>query len=183
MSDHEPQSVQVSTTGARSTRDGVVLWVSQGFGIGRIPFMPGTFGSVLGVGWFALLLAAGNVWVLAAGMVAGIGASVWLCGEGERILGKKDPGSVVMDEVTAIPVCFLGWLWMAPGPWPSVPALFEKHWGVVVLVFVLFRVFDIAKPWPVGRSQSLPGGWGITVDDVLAGVYVALITGMLFAWS
>jgi phosphatidylglycerophosphatase A len=161
----------------------VVLWLAQGFGIGRIGFAPGTFGSVLGVGWFALLLGSGSVWIMAVGIAAGLGVSVWLCGEGERILGKPDPGSVVMDEVTAVPVCFLGWLWTLGGPWPGALALFRDHWGVVISVFVLFRIFDIAKPWPVGRSQSLPGGWGITVDDALAGVYVALILAVFFAFG
>jgi len=153
----------------------LILWLAQGFGIGRVPWAPGTFGSVLGIGFFALLLWPGNGWIMAGGIIVSIGVSVWLCGEGEKILGKTDPGSVVMDEVVAIPICFSGWLIARPEPWPSVGALFVDHWWVVLAAFVLFRFFDIAKPWPVGASQRLPGGLGITIDDILAAVYVSLI--------
>src|SRR4051794_37379281 len=71
----------------------VKLWIAQGFGIGRISRAPGTFGSVLGVLWFAILLAAGNLWVLVGGAAAGAALSVWLCGVAERILKQQDPGS------------------------------------------------------------------------------------------
>src|ERR1043165_372016 len=79
------------------SRDAFVLWLAQGFGIGRIPFAPGTFGSILGLGWFALLLLAGNFWIYLGGTILGLAVSVWLCGAGEKILNQKDPGSVVMD--------------------------------------------------------------------------------------
>ena len=84
----------------------ILLWLAQGFGSGRAPFAPGTFGSIVGVLWFLLLVAAGNVWIFSLGILAGLAASVWLCGEGEKILRQKDPGSVVMDEIAAIPICF-----------------------------------------------------------------------------
>ena len=149
-----------------------ILWLAQGFGIGRIPFAPGTFGSILGLVFFARLLWADSVWALAGGILAGVAASIWLCDQGERILNQKDPGSVVMDEVIAIPICFLGWLQMRHAPLPSPASLFTEHWLAVIVIFALFRLFDITKPWPIGRSQNLPGGWGVTVDDVLAAVYV-----------
>ena len=159
----------------------IILWLAQGFGIGRIPFAPGTFGSILGIGLFAVLLWTGSPWVLAGGIIAGIALSIWLCGEGEKILGIRDPGSVVMDEVIAIPICFTGWLLMRGAPWPTPVTLFTDHWRVVIIVFALFRLFDITKPWPVGKSQALPGGLGITIDDVLAAVYVnaVMVIGML----
>lgn len=155
------------------------LWVAQGFGIGRIPVAPGTFGSVLGVLWFAVLLASGRLWLFGLGTLAGLALSVWLCGVGERLLGQKDPGSVVLDEITAMPVCFVSWvaiqLW-SQGAWPRVETLFSKaNWPVVLGVFIGFRFFDVLKPWPVRQSQALPGGWGITVDDFLAGLYVSLV--------
>jgi phosphatidylglycerophosphatase A len=157
----------------------IALWVAQGFGVGRIPVAPGTLGSVLGLGWFALLLLSGSVWVLLAGSLAGFFLSVWLCGAGERILGKKDPGSVVLDEVTAIPVCFLGWVFFElsrGGVLPGPGFFFSHAKGLAVLgVFVAFRFFDVAKPWPVRQSQVLPSGWGITVDDFLAAVYVNVV--------
>ena len=163
----------------------VRLWLAQGFGIGRIPVAAGTFGSALGLGWFGLLLAPGNLWIFLAGALVGIGLSVWLCGEGERILQKKDPGSVVLDEVAAIPVCFLGWVGWCVAKTGSVPApgyfWAQGHWPMTLGVFALFRLFDIAKPWPVKQSQSLPSGWGITIDDLLAAGYVNLVVGLVWA--
>jgi phosphatidylglycerophosphatase A len=150
------------------------LWIAQGFGAGRIPVAPGTYGSVVGLGWFALLLCARS-WpgFLAANALA-VALSVWLCGEGERILAKKDPGSVVLDEIVAIPLCFTGWMaavWWPQHRWPG-PEFFWARWPLCIGVFALFRFFDVLKPWPVRQSQNLPGGWGVTVDDVLAAVYV-----------
>jgi phosphatidylglycerophosphatase A len=153
------------------------LWIAQGFGIGRIPVAPGTFGSIVGIGFLALLLLARSWPVLIAGIVVGAALSVWLCGEAEKILGQKDPGSVVLDEIVAIPLCCLTWLnlsgWHLPGP----GFLFEgRHLITTIGIFVLFRVFDIWKPWPVRQSQRLPGGLGVTVDDLLAAAYVNLVT-------
>lgn len=161
------------------------LWVAQGFGVGRIPVAPGTFGSVLGVGWFALLLLPGHLWCFIAGICVGFALSVWLCEAGEKALGRKDPGSVVLDEITAIPLCFASWvgleLWRT-GAFPGVGTFFSKqNWPLVVGVFALFRLFDVAKPWPVRQTQSLPGGWGITVDDFLAAVYVSLVALAVYA--
>lgn len=160
----------------------VKLWIAQGFGVGRIPVAPGTFGSVVGVGWFALLLLTGNLGLFAAGTVAGIALSVWLCGAGEDLLRQKDPQSVVLDEITAMPVCFLGWVAVLAGKNGALPppeVFFSgRGWLQTLAVFALFRFFDVLKPWPVRQSQSLPGGWGVTIDDVLAAVYVNL-TGLL----
>jgi phosphatidylglycerophosphatase A len=150
------------------------LWIAQGFGIGRIPFAPGTFGSVVGLAWFALLLIFKSWPVFILGNIAGFAVSVWLCGEGERILGKTDPGSVVLDEIIAIPLCFTGWLTVAAlrqHSWPGTE-YFLAHWLSSIGVFALFRLFDVAKPWPVRQSQVLPAGWGVTIDDVLAAAYV-----------
>jgi phosphatidylglycerophosphatase A len=163
------------------------LWVAQGFGIGRVPVAPGTFGSVLGLGWFALLVAGGSLWLLAAGCIAGAAASVWLCGIGERLLGKKDPGSVVLDEIAAIPVCFLGWVGMLvwkTGWMPGLNYFFSGRNLLCTLgVFAAFRLFDVLKPWPVNKSQSLPGGWGITADDLLAAGYVNVIALLIIKFA
>jgi phosphatidylglycerophosphatase A len=155
----------------------LLLILAQGLGIGRIPVAPGTFGSVLGVMWFALLLAAGNIWVYAAGTLASLAASVWLCGAAEKILHQTDPGSVVLDEIVALPICFAPFVaavYCRTGQVPLPSSLLTKNGPLIVLtVFVLFRFFDIAKPWPIRQSQALPGGWGVTVDDVLAGLFTA----------
>src|SRR5271170_393685 len=75
------------------------LWIAQGFGVGRIPIAPGTFGSIVGLGWLALLLCVPSWPLFIAGNAAAVALSVWLCGEAERMLNKKDPGSVVLDEI------------------------------------------------------------------------------------
>jgi len=154
----------------------LILWLAQGFGSGRIPFAPGTFGSVVGLLWFYLLLLPRNSAVFVVGAVAGIFLSVWLCGAGEKILNQRDPGSIVLDEIIAIPMCFgswLAWVYFKTETWPAAEYFFtEKNLWMTIGVFVLFRLFDIAKPWPVKQSQNLPGGWGVTLDDVLAAVYV-----------
>jgi phosphatidylglycerophosphatase A len=155
------------------------LRIAQGFGLGRIPLAPGTFGSVAGVLWFAFLVARGRLWVLVIGTLGGLALSVWLCGVGEKILGKKDPGSIVLDEITAMPLCFWSWagaLWWKTGHAPGLEQFFSpSNWLMTLAVFAAFRFFDVLKPWPVRQSQALPGGWGITVDDTLAAVYVNVL--------
>jgi len=157
-----------------------VVWIAQGFGLGRIPVAPGTFGSLLGVLWFAALIAPGSLWFYILGVALGFGLSVWLCGAAERIVGRDDPPSVVLDEITAMPVCFLPWLIHYLHQHQAMPSLSEffsgRTWYFTAAVFVLFRAFDIVKPWPVRQSQKLPRGWGVTVDDFLAAAYVAAIT-------
>ena len=162
-----------------------MLWVAQGFGIGRIPVAPGTFGSLLGVLWFGLLLLTRHLWLFAVGTIAGLALSVWLCGVAEKTLGQKDPGSVVLDEITALPISFFAWVTIVLWQTGSLPSfayfLSARTWPLTLGVFVASRLFDVAKPWPVHQSQSLPGGWGITVDDVLAAVYVNLVVLLVYA--
>lgn len=160
------------------------LWIAQGFGIGRIPVAPGTFGSILGVGWFLALMCASNPWVLGLGSLVGIILSVWLCGFGEKALGAKDPGSVVLDEIAAMPICFFFWaslLTCTRGVFPTASD-FLAHGRVWLTLgtFAAFRLFDVTKPWPVRQSQNLPGGWGVTIDDLLAAVYVNVVACL--AW-
>jgi phosphatidylglycerophosphatase A len=158
----------------------VRLFVARGLGIGLIPVGPGTFGSLLGLVWFAMLIASGSFWAYLAGAIEGLAFSLWLCDDAEKTLGETDPPSVVLDEIVAIPFCFLPWVvveWWRYDALPSVSFFFTGHalWLSIGIV-VLFRVFDIWKPWPVRQSQRLPGGWGITIDDLLAAVYVAVIS-------
>jgi len=164
----------------------VKLWIAQGFGVGRVPFAPGTFGSLIGLLWFILLLASANLIVVIAGLVAGVAISVWLCGAAELELRQADPPSVVLDEIVAIPVCFGAWIGMyywKTGLLPPPGYFFSsKNWLLSLGVVALFRLFDIWKPWPVRQSQSLPGGWGVTVDDVLASVYVSAVVLVIGIW-
>src|SRR3954466_2499849 len=121
----------------------LALFVAQGFWVGRIPVAPGTFGSVLGIVWFALLLRTANLWIYLIGTLAGLLASVWLCGIAENVLKRNDPGSVVLDEIAAMPICFLGWMvkaWITHHRLPSLADFFgPRTWYITALVFVSFR--------------------------------------------
>jgi phosphatidylglycerophosphatase A len=164
----------------------LILWLAQGFGIGRIPKAPGTFGSSVGLAWFAGLLLTGDLRWYLLGCILGLALSVWLCGAGEKILNARDPGSIVFDEIAAIPICFLGWVIIElrhTGAFPAPEYFFSKsHLLPTLGVFAAFRLFDIWKPWPVRQSQSLPAGWGVTVDDALAAIYVnVVVVAVIFA--
>ena len=158
----------------------LIVCVAQGFGIGRVPFAPGTFGSLLGLLWCVLLVASGEYWAYLAGTVFGLILSVVVCGLAEKILNEKDPPSVVFDEIVAMPVCFLPWVTVAWAKLQGMPPvehfLTTRAWLWTAAIFALFRAVDVLKPWPIGRSQNLPGGWGVTVDDLLAGLVVGLIS-------
>lgn len=158
----------------------MILFFAQGFGVGRIPFAPGTFGSLVGLLWFAMLLATKRYELYLLGALCGIGLSVWLCGRAEKILNQKDPSSIVLDEMIALPFCFLPWVtreWLARHALPSLGTFITGQAVMGTIgIFVLFRIFDIWKPWPVRQSQRLPGGWGVTMDDLLAAIYVALLS-------
>ena len=147
--------------------------------------MPGTFGSLLGLAWFVLLIAPRNVWLFGLGACVAAGASVWFCGAAEKILRQTDPGSVVLDEIVAMPLCFVAWMGVYFRDHQQAPGLdhffADGHWVWTVGIFAAFRLFDIAKPWPVRQSQTLPGGWGVTIDDLLAAAYVNFCT--LAVWA
>lgn len=178
MNTEEPER---STVTSASVSAALVVWLAQGFGLGRIPWAPGTFGSVLGLAWFAVLLLVAQWSPVSAGVLflASIPAAVWTCEAAEIILGEHDPGSIVLDEIIALPTCFLGWvfhLWLQLGALPSLDLFFgPTTWFIALGVFLAFRFFDVVKPWPVRQSQSLPRGWGVVVDDQLAAVYVNLV--------
>src|ERR1051325_145 len=125
----------------------LALFIAQGFGVGRIPFAPGTFGSLVGLLWFAALVAAGNFWAYLAGSIEGIAFSIWLCDDAEKILRQKDPGSIVLDEIIAIPFCFLPGIaneWFRHGALPPPEFFFRDRALITTLVtVVVFRVFDI----------------------------------------
>jgi len=164
----------------------LVLLIAQGFGLGRAPFAPGTVGSLAGVGLTALLLATGHAGWYAAGTVAGVVLSVWACGAAEQVLRQRDPGSVVLDEIVALPICFAGWIACHAAQHGALLRPMELFHGggawVTLAVFAAFRFFDIVKPWPVRQSQALVGGWGVTADDVLAALYVNLILTPAWWW-
>ncbi|MBM3822179.1 MAG: phosphatidylglycerophosphatase A [Verrucomicrobia bacterium] len=162
--------------GTRRGVDRWVLWLAQGFGAGRSPVAPGTMGTVVGMAWAVALLQLPSVGWFGGVILGSVAAAVWVCGRAEELMGQKDPGSVVLDEVVAVPICFAGLLWEGTGL-----DRFQSGWwvtsnGVVTTLsaFALFRLFDIWKPWPIRWSQALPKGWGVVMDDVLAAAFAAV---------
>ena len=166
-------------------KDQLTLWIAQGFGLGRIPVAPGTFGSLLGLPIWCLLIGFGHPLVFWGGLLVGFALSVVISGKAEEILKLHDPGSVVIDEYMALPFCYAGWhvvTWTATRHWPGWEMLTEfKSWMIVVLGFGLFRLFDALKPWPISLCQNFVGGWGVTLDDYAAAlavnVVLMLVTG------
>jgi len=133
-------------------------------GVGYLPLIPGTFGSLVGVGIFLLLPRVAIVIAILAFTSAGI----WAASRTEELLGRKDPGKIVVDEVAGQLIALF-------------PLLFAA-WSIkmVIVSFILFRFFDIVKPYPANKLQELRGGMGVMLDDLVAGVYAALIvTGVL----
>lgn len=164
--------------GAKSS-GGWLVWVAQGFGSGRMPVAPGTWGTLPGIAVTAGLLMSGHLLWYFLGAVLLVVVAVPLCGYAERAMGEHDPSSVVFDEIVAVPWCYAGWVWVRSGEGGVLPGvgtfLAGGGWWWVLVGFVVFRILDALKPWPIGVCQKLPGGWGVVADDVVAG----LITGLV----
>jgi phosphatidylglycerophosphatase A len=151
---------------ARTVMTDPVHFLAFGFGTGLAPFAPGTFGSLPGILLFWLTFDYGLHVQL--GVAAGITlAGIWICGESARRIGVHDHGGIVWDEIVGMyltlmvaPVSVLGW----------------------VLAFVLFRIMDIVKPWPIrDLDHSIGGGVGIMLDDLAAALYAAILLA-LYGW-
>ncbi len=146
------------------------------FGVGYIPFAPGTFGTaVTAIGYYLFMRRYSfeipdyllNIYILITAAILFI-LGVISSSEAEKSLGH-DSGKIVIDEVVGylISIIFL----------PSV--VVGRLWLVVIYSFVLFRVFDIGKPWPISKSQSLKSGWGIMIDDVIAGIFANILAQII----
>ena len=137
-----------------------------GFGTGLSPVAPGTVGSLVGVLFAWLTIDLGLPLQLAVA-VAISAAGIWICGESARRIGVHDHGGIVWDEIAGMYITLLA----AP---PTI--------GAWILGFVLFRVFDIAKPWPIrDLDHRLGGGLGIMLDDLAAALYALILLG-LYGW-
>jgi phosphatidylglycerophosphatase A len=144
---------------AATMSDRVATVIATAFGAGFSPIAPGTAGSLVGLALFwPLQMAAPPVQVVVTLLTyfAGVAASSRLA----QRLGRKDPGAAVIDEVVG--------MWLTMLFLPFTPA-------TAVAGFLLFRVLDVFKPYPARQFESLPGGWGIMTDDVMAGVYANLL--------
>ena len=140
----------------------LALLLSSFFGCGYAPKAPGTAGSLGGIAVAALLaysgLGRGSLLILFLVLLL---PSIWSATVTARVLNRKDPGQVVIDEVL--------------GQWVTLLGAAAWNWKSFLAAFLLFRLFDIWKPQPVRAAESLPEGTGIVMDDLIAGVYGALI--------
>lgn len=160
-------------------------WLATGFGSGYLKPAPGTWGTLAGLmAWLALVLIMGrSTWafaplaLLAAPVVLTL-VAVWASDQVVKECGQKDPSFIVVDEWAGI--------WFALTPLLFTVTVQPQPWLLwvarLVAPFMLFRLFDIWKPGVVDRAQHLPGGWGVVMDDVLAGILAALIVWPLERW-
>jgi phosphatidylglycerophosphatase A len=162
-------------TTAKIERAGAAYLLATAGGLGRLPKAPGTWGSLAGLAlaWLFSMLKSPSIGLGPAYSLAfypvfawvGLSAAgVWAAGRVEQQTGKKDPQEVVVDEVSGQWLALLA----SPGMLLGAPG-----WKYFLAGLILFRVFDITKPFPAGRAESLPGGWGIMADDWVAGAYAA----------
>lgn len=156
-------------------------------GVGYLPVAPGTFGSAVGVGLYLLFNALGARFVTAYGLqhawspamleslrtsslllivIALTLVGIWAASRAERLMGRKDPGAVVIDEVAGQLITFL-----------FMP--FNAGLWAIVAGFLAFRAFDIWKPYPIRRLEALESGLGVMADDLLAGAYAATLMSLL----
>jgi phosphatidylglycerophosphatase A len=139
------------------------------FGSGYSPFASGTAGTLASVPLVLLLWWIGSAPLHAAAIVAIAALGLWAARGAERRWGRKDPGQVVIDETAGYLVATF---------------LVPHTLAALALSFFLFRAFDVVKPYPAGRSQALPGAWGIMADDLIAGLYANLaLQGVLWLWA
>lgn len=128
---------------------------------------PGTNGTVVGLALYTVLIfPLGNVSQVFLTLVLAALAFPF-CDEGERRLGKRDPGEIILDEVVAVPVCFLGL--------KDLMAASGHVWAYMLAGFVLFRLFDILKPLGISKLQRYAGGVGVVLDDLAAALAVNLV--------
>lgn len=144
-----------------------VLFLAFGFGSGLAKKAPGTFGTVAGIPLY-LLIAQTDLLVYSLLTLLATVVGIWICDVAAKKLGEHDFGGIVWDEIAGLLIT----MWAVPPTWQNVG-----------LGFVLFRFFDIVKPWPIKwADRKVQGGFGIMLDDVLAGVFAAILLWALRSW-
>jgi phosphatidylglycerophosphatase A len=137
----------------------LIKLLATGFGSGLAPVAPGTAGTLVGV--LICLLCLPLPWPMRFLTVLALSAlSIYVAGQAEIIYKKKDDQRIVIDEIVGLQITML----------PVTITVLHLFFG-----FVLFRVFDILKPFPINNLQKLPGGWGVVIDDVGAGIYAGVV--------
>ena len=147
-------------------------WLACGFGSGLTPVVQGTFGSLAALlPWLLLRELPLPIYLLV--LLLGFAIGVWACNVAGRALGVDDHRSLVWDE-------FIGqWIALIPLLMPALLPPSGFAWWMLLAGFVLFRLFDVWKPWPISwLDRHLKGGMGVMVDDVVAGVFAAIVLAL-----
>jgi len=137
----------------------IILFISQGAYSGRAPFAPGTAGTIVGVFLYWCMQGLSPAWYGLL-MLAVFLLGTWAAGRAEALLGSKDSPTIVIDEIAG----YLVAMFMVPAGWWYATA-----------GFILFRFFDIIKPFPLKRLEKISGGPGVMLDDLGAGIYTNLV--------
>jgi phosphatidylglycerophosphatase A len=144
----------------------LITFLATGFGSGLAPFAPGTAGTLVGI--LICLPLIPLPWILRLLLVLALLAlSFYVSDQAEKIYKRKDDQRIVIDEIIGFQITML-------------PV--EINVLSICAGFVLFRIFDIWKPFPVRNMQGFPGGWGIVADDVAAGIYAGMVLWLLTYW-
>ena len=165
---NQPASIQLKSI---KPIDRVAYLTATGFGAGFAPKAPGTFGALEGVGLFLLTLllhlSAMQHFILLVGLNILIFAlGVWASKRTCEISNLEDPSQVVVDEISGQLIAL-------------TPLAFHWSTALIILGFILFRLFDIFKPYPIRKLEHFPNGFGVMLDDVLAGIFAALIVWLV----
>ena len=145
--------------------------IATGFGLGYVPVASGTFGSLLGclIVW-TLSSFHLKLWIQIIACIIMVLSCIPICSFAEKALGGiKDNGKIVADEFLTFPICMLG-----------MYDLWQAHLWLMPMCFIVCRFMDIVKPFPAYRSQKLPSGLGITIDDVIASLYALAVNWLLY---
>lgn len=145
-----------------------VHFLAFGFGSGLSPWAPGTAGTLAAIPIALVLLELPLLNYLAVVIVVSV-AGIWICGNSSEKLGVHDHGGIVWDEIVGYLVTMI-----------AVPA----SWQTLLAGFVLFRAFDIIKPWPISwLDKKVSGGFGIMIDDIIAGIFSAVVLHLLLMYD
>jgi phosphatidylglycerophosphatase A len=135
--------------------------------IGYVPVAPGTFGSAVGLALFVLIRWSGSIAIELGVIVLLLALGVWSGNLAEKHFRQVDPGPVVLDEVAGMLITL---------------ALIPVTVSGAIVGFLIFRLFDVIKPWPANRFEALPGGLGMMADDAMAAVYGNVAMRLLIAF-
>ncbi|GEA66483.1 phosphatidylglycerophosphatase A [Acinetobacter pittii] len=142
-----------------------IVFCGVGFGSGLAPKAPGTFGSAFALLFVPIWLSLGfNLSLIAILIMSLVG--IYICGQTAKVIDVHDDGRIVWDEFAGQSITFLPLLYLQ-----------QMNWMWVIGGFILFRIFDVWKPWPIRViDRQVHGGFGIMLDDIIAGVWAALCT-------